>query len=146
MFFLKELPTRMMIEGYVKATGTGSTDGVEQALSMMRSASQLVRLLDAYFANHNLSQLKFLVLVVIDREPETDSLRQSEINQRLDVSKPVLHRTVSSMLSAGLLVRTQDNEDSRAHQLALTDAGKTALRAMLPDYFKIITEFMEGER
>ncbi|KZL20921.1 Transcriptional regulator SlyA [Pseudovibrio axinellae] len=136
----------MMIEGYVKATGTGSTDGVEQALSMMRSASQLVRLLDAYFANHNLSQLKFLVLVVIDREPETDSLRQSEINQRLDVSKPVLHRTVSSMLSAGLLVRTQDNEDSRAHQLALTDAGKTALRAMLPDYFKIITEFMEGER
>lgn len=145
MFFLRELPTRMMIDGYVSATGVGNTDVVAQALSMMRAASQLSRLLDAYFSAHGLSQLKFLILVVIDREPETDSLRQSEINQRLDVSKPVLHRTVSSLLEAGLLVRSDDVEDSRAHRLALSDAGKTMLAAILPGYFETISDFMEGQ-
>lgn len=142
MFFLRELPTRMMIDGYVSATGVGDVDAVAQALSMMREASQLGRLLDAYFGDHNLSQLKFHILIVIDREPDTDSLRQSEINQRLDISKPVLHRTVASLLKDGWLVRRDDHEDSRAHRLALTDAGKTVLAAILPGYFETISGFM----
>lgn len=142
MFFLRELPTRMMIDGYVSTTGVGDVDAVARALSMMREASQLERLLDAYFNSHNLSQLKFHILIVIDREPETDSLRQSEINQRLDVSKPVLHRTVTSLLKDDLLARRDDPEDSRAHRLALTDKSKTALAAILPGYFETISVFM----
>lgn len=134
-----------MIEGYVSTTGVGNTDVISQALSMMRAASQLGRLLDAYFSAQNLSQLKFLILVVIDREPETDSLRQSEINQRLDVSKPVLHRTVTALLNAGLLVRSEDVEDFRAHRLALTVEGKTVITEILPGYFEIISDFMEGQ-
>ncbi|KZM50065.1 MarR family transcriptional regulator [Labrenzia sp. OB1] len=143
MFFLRELPTRMMIDRYVSASGVGDTDTVAQALSMMREASQLGRILDAYFSNYNLSQLKFHILIVIDREPNTDSLRQSEINQRLDVSKPVLHRTVASLLDEGFLVRNDDTQDSRAHRLALTDAGKTMLAAILPGYFETISDYME---
>lgn len=142
MFFLRELPTRMMIDGYVSATGVGDVDAVAHALSMMREASQLERLLDTYFNSHNLSQLKFHILIVIDREPQTDSLRQSEINQRLDVSKPVLHRTVTSLLKDDLLARRDDPEDSRAHRLALTDKSKTALAAILPGYFGTISVFM----
>lgn len=146
MFFLKELPTRLMVDRYVTEAGVGNADVVEQALSLLRAASQLSRLLDAYFHTHHLSQLKFLILVVIDREPDTDSLRQSEINERLDVSKPVLHRTVSSMLNAGLLARQEDIADSRAHQLALTEKGKTILTTILPGYFGIITDFMENQK
>ncbi|WP_324752060.1 MarR family winged helix-turn-helix transcriptional regulator [Roseovarius sp. Pro17] len=132
----------MMIDGYVSATGAGDVDTVAQALSMMREASQLERLLDAYFGGHNLSQLKFHILIVIDREPDTDSLRQGEINQRLDISKPVLHRTVAALLKDKLLLRRDDPEDSRAHRLALTDEGKTVLAAILPGYFETISDFM----
>lgn len=142
MFFLKELPTSRMIDGYVATTGVGSSDTIAQALSMMREASQLIRHLDAYFSSQNLSQLKFLILVVIDREIEKDSLRQSEINQRLDVSKPVLNRSVSSLIEIGLLKRTEDKEDFRAHRLALTKKGKTTLTKIMPGYFEIITDFM----
>ncbi|MEP4196504.1 MAG: MarR family transcriptional regulator [Aliishimia sp.] len=145
MFSLKELPTRMMIDGYVSQTGVGDVDTVARALSVMREASQLQRLLDAYFSSLNLSQLKFHILIVIDREPDMDSLRQSEINQRLDISKPVLHRTVGALLKDGLLVRRDDPEDSRAHRLALTDEGKTILAAILPGYFETISVFMEKQ-
>jgi DNA-binding MarR family transcriptional regulator len=133
----------MMIDGYVSATGVGDVDTVAQALSMMREGSKLARILDAYFNSHNLSQLKFHILIVIDREPESDSLRQSEINQRLDVSKPVLHRTVASLLEEGLLARSDDIEDLRAHRLALTDAGKTILAEIIPGYFETISDFMK---
>lgn len=135
-----------MIDGYVSSTGVGNTDAIAQTLSMLREASQLTRLLDAYFSAQHLSQLKFLILVVIDREPDTDSLRQSEVNQRLDVSKPVLHRTVTALLDAGLLLRSVDLEDSRAHRLSLTDAGKTTLATVLPCYFEIISTFVEGRK
>jgi len=142
MFFLRELPTRMMIDGYISKIGVGDVDAVANALSMMRDASQLSRLLDAYFARHNLSLLKFHILMVIDREPDADSLRQSEINQRLDVSKPVLHRTVVSLLKERLLVRSDDPADSRAHLLALTDKGQTVLAEILPGHFETISNFM----
>jgi len=143
MFFLRELPTEMMIDGYVSKIGVGDVDTVSRALSMMRDASQLGRLLDAYFASHNLSVLKFHILMVIDREPDVDSLRQSEINQRLDVSKPVLHRTVASLLKEGLLVRSDDPADSRTHRLALTHQGQTVLADVLPGHFETISNFMK---
>ena len=68
MFFLKELPSRRIIESYTG--GRAGVDGgaVERALRMMRNASLLIRALEAYFSEHRLSQLRFLVLIVIDRE------------------------------------------------------------------------------
>lgn len=145
MFFLKELPTDSMVEEYVSKTGVGNSGTISQALSMMREASQLIRLVDAYFSSHNLSQLKFLILVVIDREPDIESLRQSEINRRLDVSKPVLNRSVSSLLETGLLKRIEDKEDYRAHKLALTEKGKSTLKMIMPEYFKVISKFMNKQ-
>lgn len=145
MFFLKELPTDSMVEEYVSKTGVGNSETIAGALSMMREASQLIRLLDAYFSSHNLSQLKFLILIVIDREPDIESLRQSEINRRLDVSKPVLNRSVSSLLETGLLKRIEDREDYRAHKLALTEKGKSTLKMIMPEYFKIISKFMNKQ-
>jgi DNA-binding MarR family transcriptional regulator len=134
-----------MVEEYVSKTGVGNSETITQALSMMREASQLIRLVDAYFSSHNLSQLKFLILVVIDREPNIESLRQSEINRRLDVSKPVLNRSVSSLLETGLLKRIEDKEDFRAYKLALTEKGKKTLNKIMPEYFKIISKFMNKQ-
>lgn len=145
MFFLKELPTEQMVKDYVAKTGVGSTDTISKALLMLREASHLIRLLDAYFSSHDLSQLKFLILVVIDREPEIDSLRQSEINQRLDISKPVLNRTINSLLETKLLKRLDDEEDARAHRLALTKKGKNTLKQIMPGYFELISNFMEQQ-
>ncbi|MEP3476952.1 MAG: MarR family transcriptional regulator [Hyphomicrobiales bacterium] len=134
-----------MVEEYVSKTGVSNSETIAGALSMMREASQLIRLVDAYFSSHNLSQLKFLILVVIDREPDIESLRQSEINRRLDVSKPVLNRSVSSLLETGLLKRIEDKEDFRAYKLALTEKGKSTLKMIMPEYFKIISKFMNKQ-
>ncbi|MBO6813477.1 MAG: MarR family transcriptional regulator [Rhizobiaceae bacterium] len=145
MFFLEELPTHRMIERYVEETGSGNTERIGDALAMLRKASMLVRKLDAYFQKHGLSQLRFLVLIVIDREPDRHSLRQSEILERLDVSKPVLHRTVAAMIAAGHLERVDDPHDARAHQLSIATDARNLLQEILPGYFELITQFMENQ-
>lgn len=111
---------------------------------MMRNASVLVRRIDQYFAANGLSQLRFLIMIVIDREIDRDWLTQAEIAEKLDVSKPVMTRTVQTLLKAGLLSVEADKEDRRIKRLSLTSDGQASLFDLLPGYFDTITSFMES--
>ncbi|MEM8838857.1 MAG: MarR family transcriptional regulator [Pseudomonadota bacterium] len=146
MFFLKDLPTRQMIEGYVTTLEAGDEDAIETALIMMRDASVLVRRIDQYFQAENLSQLRFLIMIVIDREPERPWLYQGEVAERLDVSKPVLTRAVQSLMDAGLLTVSPDEDDKRWKRLSLSPDGTKRLHALLPGYFQLISDFMADRK
>lgn len=142
MFFLKTLPSRQMIEGYVAKTQEGDSDTIEQALSLLRNASLLIRQLNTYFRDNDFSQLRFLVLVVIDREPDRNSLSASELAERLDVSKPVLSRTLKGLIADGLISAKADDRDGRAKQVFLTGSGTAKLSSLMPGYFRHICSFM----
>ena len=144
MFFLKDLPSRQMIEGYSSTIRPGGEKEIAEALVMMRNASVLVRQIDQYFSRAKLSQLKFLIMIVIDREPDRMWLHQSEIADRLDVSKPVLARTVQALLEAGLLHLSRDERDKRWKRLSLSPDGARLLSELLPGYFDLITDFMRS--
>lgn len=137
MFFLKDLPSRQMIEGYSNEYGF-DIDGAANALSLMRRASLLIRQLESYFAEHRLSQLRFLFLIVIDREPERDSLTVGEITERLDVAGPVIARTLQVLVKDGLVTAERDPSDARTKHVRLTESGRKMLARLLPGYFEII--------
>ncbi|MBX2849415.1 MAG: MarR family transcriptional regulator [Acidiferrobacterales bacterium] len=139
MFFLKELPTRAMVERYSNKYCPKNAGLVIEKLEMMREASLLVRELDRYFSSHGISQLKFLTLLVIDRELERDWLYASEISERLDVSKPVLSRAIKKLVDDELLQTSKDSNDGRATVLKIADKGQTLLKELLPEYFRILT-------
>ncbi|WP_299580446.1 MarR family transcriptional regulator [uncultured Microbulbifer sp.] len=143
MFFLKELPTQQMVAGYAKTFSVKDPNTVQNALTMMRDASLLLRLLESYFTEHGTSQLRFLVMIVIDREPERDSLLASEIAERIDVSRPVMTRTLKSMLEDGLITMEADSSDARAKCVAISKDGKKFLKQILPGYFQTISSFMK---
>lgn len=142
MFFLKELPTRRMLETYAARYPGMEAGTVGDALRLLRRASLLLRELDAYFSAHGLSQSRFLVLVVIDREPEATGLLASAIADRLDISRPVVTETVKALTQAGLLTSVPDPDDGRARRIALTTRGQAVLADRLPGYFALIAEFM----
>lgn len=144
MFFLKDLPTRRMIESYSGQYDT-DPDTIRDGLTLLRRASLLIRRLDAYFARHGFSQLRFLFLIVIDRETDRDSLTVGEITERLDVSGPVVARTLRMLLDDGLVTKMTDEDDSRIRHIALTPEGRDRLTAILPGYFRIIADEMDGK-
>lgn len=141
MFFLKELPSQQMVASYAEAYGADPAH-VTGALIMMRRASLLIRRLDSYFATHGLSQLRFLVLIVIDREPDRQSLTPVEIAQRIDVSKPVMTRTLQSLQKDGLISIAASPTDGRSKEAALTPEGRQRLQDALPGYFRILSDEM----
>lgn len=144
MFFLKELPTKAMLDKYTSDLSSIEKDSIAEALSIMRKASLLVRNIETYFSANDLSQLRFLILIVIDREPNRTSLYAHEIASRLDVSRPVLTRTLKKLIEDGLLTSTHDEIDKRAKKIALTDKGKSCLSAVLPGYFNEINKLMDS--
>jgi len=138
MFFLKELPTRETLEVYKERFPGMNVDKVEAALHMLKNASLLMRELDAYFAEHGLSQLRFLIMIVLDRETDRDSLKVSEIADRLDVSRPVMTRTIKALIDDGFLKWSADEKDGRARLISLTGAGREKLHGVLPGYYRLI--------
>lgn len=142
MFFLKELPTRQMLQNYRERYPRMDTEAVGDALYLLRRGSLLMRKLDAFFASRELSQTRFLVLIVIDREPEKKGLLASEIADRLDVSRPVVTDTVKALAKAGLLDHAPVREDRRAKRISLTTSGQAVLAETLPGYFALIADFM----
>lgn len=144
MFFLQALPTRQMLEAYQQRFPDMQIDTVESALQLLRQASQLLRLLDGYFARHNLSQLRFLILVVLERESGRDGLMASEVAARLDVSRPVMTRTLKALADDGLLAFDTHGADGRARLVRLTLAGRETLQAVLPGYYREIECFMHA--
>ncbi|MBX2854367.1 MAG: MarR family transcriptional regulator [Rhodobacteraceae bacterium] len=145
MFFLKELPTLRMVEGYAAQHAELEVNSALHALQTMRQASDMVRRLEAYFARHDLSQLRFLALMVIDREPERDWLSMTEIADRLDVSKPVTTRTLGKLEKDGLLQISGDRKDARSKAVRLTEKGQTKLQEVLPEYFKLLSALGAGD-
>ncbi|MEL6267225.1 MAG: MarR family transcriptional regulator [Pseudomonadota bacterium] len=149
MFFLGDLPTAAMLDGYARRFETMDAPTVAEALGRLRWASLLMRDLEAYFAAHGLGQTQFLILIVIDREPERTSLAPSEIAARLDVSRPIVSNATRRLVERGLLAPAgtpaapgRARPDARVRPLALTTGGRARLDALLPGYFRLIGEHM----
>lgn len=142
MFFLKDLPTQDMLQGYQARFATMDTPAVEAALKLLRRASLLLRELEAYFAQHGLSQTRFLILVLLDRDPAVEGLSAKGLSEKLDISKPIVTNTLKALAREGLLQVTDNVEDRRARWITLTPAGRRRLHALLPGYFDVIKTFM----
>lgn len=142
MFFLKELPTRQMLDRYQLCYPQMDVNAVQGALELLRRGSLLMRELEAYFSTHSLSQTRFLTMIVIDREPGQTGMLPSEIADRLDVSRPVVTDTIKALERASLLRSTRTDDDRRAKRLFLTVEGRRVLADLLPGYFLLIARFM----
>ncbi|WP_445945512.1 MarR family transcriptional regulator [Shewanella sp.] len=103
-----------MLANYATDLSHQEQDSVLEALAIMRKVSLLVTNIENYFSANNLSQLRFLILVVIDREPDRTSLYAHEIAVHLDVLRPVMTRTIQKLITDGLLTPSNDEIDKRA--------------------------------
>ncbi|MFW5697630.1 MAG: MarR family winged helix-turn-helix transcriptional regulator [Fimbriimonadaceae bacterium] len=141
MFVLKELPSEEMMAAYAGRFETMDLGATRDALQMLRSATVLLKKLENLFRKHELSQTRFLILIILEREG--GELSGSEVLKRLDVSRPVMTKTLQGLARSGYVEITGHPEDKRALQVKLVKAGGEKLAEVLPDYFRIIREHMK---
>ncbi len=86
------------------------------------------RQLAAIHSAHSGVDLPLSAIALLRQLEPGDSLRLSELSQRLLVALPPLSRQVRMLVETGFVVRTEDGRDARASLLAITPAGREALR------------------
>jgi len=69
---------------------------------------------------------------------------QAEIGKRLGLSRATISEAVTSLVSAGYVIRKPSNLDSRAVNLELTPGGHKKVKAVLAEMKRIQTE-LEGK-
>lgn len=142
MFFLKELPTKETIEKYKERFPQLNAASLDQALKMLRRASLLLRELEAYFSSHGLSQSRFLAMIILDREHNDKGLSAKTLAGRLDISKPVVTKTLKSLERDKFISIAANKIDGRGKWIKLTKSGRQKLDELLPGYFSIIDKAM----
>lgn len=138
--FLRDLPTPEMVERTTRGLPGIAPAAVIIRLQELRRASLRLRRIEAFLADHGLSQTQFLVIMVIVREPGRRALPAGEIATRLDVSRPVLSKALATMERHGLIARTAHETDGRRTDISATPAGRARFDALLPGYFAALME------
>jgi DNA-binding MarR family transcriptional regulator len=141
MFFLKDLPSREMIESVAPKGATNAPEKVLRTLTTLRAASQLLREIEALLRQSDLSQTQFLVMMMILREPDRTSLSPGEIAEKLDISRPVLTRTLTTLTEKKLIENAKAQPtDKRRRELALTTTGAALFQDLLPGYLTLLEQ------
>lgn len=96
-----------------------------------------------YSKQKGLSMTQIAALIHIRRKVNSSV---SEISDELQVSNPAASQLIERLVQQGLIARTEDPNDRRLKQIALTDAGETLLReglhsrlSWLEDLAKLMT-------
>ena len=138
MFLLKELPSDEIMSAYARRYREMDKAATRRALEMLQSASFLLRDLEKLFSQHGLSQTRFLILIVLEREGGRLTGRQ--IRDRIDISRPVLTTTLKGLKREGCIGLDEVEQDARAVEAVLLEAGRAKLAALLPAYFTLVSQ------
>ena len=138
MFFLKFLPMQAMIQNYEGQYPEGAEPQIAQKLQLLREASVLLRKLEEYFRERDFSFTRFLICVILDQADQSGGLSHTQIVERIDVSSPVVSRSLKALVDDGLVRSVTDPENKRFKAQKLTDPGRETLMSLLPGYYNIL--------
>ena len=71
-------------------------------------------------------------------------MKQEQLVEQLDVSKPAVSRTVHSLEEKGYVTRQRDPDDRRAYRIRLTDSAVEIGPAVEEIYNRVYTLAMQG--
>lgn len=143
MFLLRELPNAKELNKFKLDYEEMDYEKTITALKLMKSASLLINKLEEHFRKLDLSQSKFLALMVIQRSSESQ-LSNTEIAYNLGISKKNTSRLLSNMEGLGLVTKKDHKTNSKIKLYFLTKKGLKTLNNVLPDYYKQINEFLKN--
>jgi DNA-binding MarR family transcriptional regulator len=142
MFFLEELPSTQILKGFADRFPEMEIDSTSACLKLLWFASHLTRDLELHFTQHELSQARFLVLIILERS-ESKRLMPVEIARQLGISKKNTARVLSFMEEANLTTKASHDSDGRASLVSITAKGSKTLAQAMPGYYRILNRAMK---
>ena len=91
--------------------------------------------LDKKLKDYELSSGSYPYLLILDKN---EGISQNKISEELGCDKAMSARTITKLIKLGYLDRRQDETDSRAYKLYLTENAKVIIPKVLDRIHKLI--------
>lgn len=95
-----------------------------------------------FLAQHNVSQGRFTVLMLLNRCAEEPST-PAELADEAGVTRATMTGLIDTLEKDGLVSRASDAHDRRAVLVQLTAAGRQLMEQVVPDYFATVAKIMK---
>lgn len=97
--------------------------------------------LDKKLKDYELSSGSYPYLLILDKN---EGISQNKISEELGCDKAMSARTITKLIKLGYLDRRQDETDSRAYKLYLTENAKVIIPKVLEEVHKLIHLVTDG--
>jgi DNA-binding MarR family transcriptional regulator len=141
MFYLKDLPTDTSMQEFSRLYPNMNPSAIKSCANLLRTGSELLTTFETILGRHNLSQGRFLTLIVMNRNPDVaDS--PSCLADKIGVRRSTMTGLLDRLERDGLIKRLAGHPDRRKIGVQLTSSGRQVLADLLPDYYRNIAKIM----
>jgi DNA-binding MarR family transcriptional regulator len=114
--------------------------------SLVRTSDEVLKIGNEFFARHNISKGRFVVLILLSDEVQNQvgSKTPAELAEMAGCTRATMTGLIDSLERDGLVRREPDAQDRRMMRVVLTEAGRSLIETMLPQHFQQVTHMMSG--
>ena len=139
---LKDLPRyECLLEAAEKYPSLDPT-AFEAFLHLLRTGDDVSSTEARFLAQHNVSQGRFTVLMLLHHCAERIST-PAELAEEANVTRATMSGLIDTLEKDGLVTRGADPGDRRAVRVRSTAAGEEFLAKVLPDYFRFVSAMIQ---
>jgi DNA-binding MarR family transcriptional regulator len=141
MFLLRDLPKYECIRHLSERYPQIDPRAVEAFLVLWRTATDTLGTLECCLQKHGMSQGKFTVLMILNRNPD-QGVNPSELADRAGVTRATMTGLLDGLEREKMITRQGDRIDRRRAVVRLSATAREFLDAMLPSYYVRLHELM----
>ena len=143
MLLLRDLPKYETLITYSQRYPDAKTSAVEAYFSLLRVSSDILDVVEDYYATRGTSQGRFTVLALLNRNPETP-LNPADLARRAGVTRATMTGLLQGLEEEELIHRTDSARDKRMSLVRLTRRGRKYVDEVLPPLFRGVNDLMGG--
>lgn len=149
MLLLRDLPRFDTLQRFAERYPDMDIESVSAFLTLLRVASDLIGSLDQYLERYGLLQGRWMVLVLLMREPNLTT-NPSILASKAGVTRATMTGLLENLERDGLIERRTDHDDRRRARVCLTAAGVAKLDELMPDYYarvaRLLSDFSAADK
>jgi len=141
---LKDLPRYECLVEASKQFPDLQPAACEAFMHLIRAGEEVIRVMNAHFTAHNITQGRFLVMMLL-MEKTGECARPTtpaELADHASVSRATITGLLDTLERDGFVSRERDPADRRQMSVHLTPKGQEFMHGILPGHFRLITQLM----
>jgi DNA-binding MarR family transcriptional regulator len=143
MYTLRDIPKYETIRAHAARYPEVDPASSAACVLLLRVASDILAAIDDYLDEHELSQGRWQVMMLLYRTPELPQ-NPCELARKAGVTRATMTGLLDGLEREGLVGRETVAEDRRMLDVRLTAKGRKYLGEIMPGYFRLIRRVMRG--